>query len=137
MSASVNVGILKAAAVFGVCFKFKANLKILCPLSFILRWRKLTYFWTFFLLSQWMIFGMQINQKDSFPTQELFHSVLSPPSAVHVVNLIHLGFKMQLLNDLEELRMCFGLSVIILVYFKTKKSQADDLVYGEVLHSWN
>lgn len=31
MSALFNAGVLKAAAVSGVCFKFKTNLKILCP----------------------------------------------------------------------------------------------------------
>lgn len=35
MSAFVNVGVLKAAAVSGVCFKIKTNFKNLCPSSFI------------------------------------------------------------------------------------------------------
>lgn len=44
----VNVGVLKAVAVSGVCFKFKNNLKILYPSGFISEWRNLAYFWTFF-----------------------------------------------------------------------------------------
>lgn len=48
MNGFVTVGVLKAVAVSGVCFKFKNNLKILYPSSFISKLRNLACFWTFF-----------------------------------------------------------------------------------------
>lgn len=69
VSALVNGGVLKAAAVSGVCFKFKTNLNLkfcivqggLCHFKV----KKIHLFFDFFLLSHWMSFGKQIHQKDS------------------------------------------------------------------------
>lgn len=126
------------------CLEFVSNLRLIlkyCVLpSFISKWRKLTAFGPFvYCPSEWFLECRHIRRHSVSSSRVVSLPAFSPLSSaclIHV-SLIHLGFKMQFIHDLEELMMCFGLHIITLVYFKTKKSQADDLVYGEVLHSWN